>query len=101
MDETDNQKGDFTLGGFVGPAVDWKRDFEPAWDERVLGGKVRLPYFHMTDIRSPRWREQQGVSVIEAERRTDEAIRVIRSMGSIYPLTAGMKVAEFKTIFAD
>lgn len=52
MDETQNGKGDFTLGGFVGPDSDWREHFMPAWDERVLGGKVRIPYLHMTDIRS-------------------------------------------------
>jgi hypothetical protein len=101
MDETQNNNGDFTLGGFVGPELDWKKDFEPAWDERVLGGKIRIPYFHMTDIRSSSWRTEHGITGLEAEARTDEAVRVIRSMGSIYPITAGMKVAGFKSIFAD
>ena len=101
MDETQNWQGDFTVGGFVGPEHDWKRHFEPAWDERVLDGKVRIPYFHMTDIRSFGWRTANGITGVDAESRTDEAINVIRSMGSIYPLSSGMKISEFKSIFAD
>src|SRR5579862_4656280 len=42
----------FFFGGWLGPEEDWSRFFVPAWQERVLDGPPKIPYLHMTDIRS-------------------------------------------------
>jgi hypothetical protein len=87
-DETEdlNQSGPFFFGGFVAPLTDWMDWFAPAWRESVLNGQrgePTIPFLHMTDIRSRRWRAKYGLSIEEAERRVDEACRVIRCSGSL------------------
>ena len=54
-----------------------------AWQERVLDGPPKLPYLHMTEIRSRRWRDEHGISFDDAEERVSEAIRLLRSIGSV------------------
>ena len=101
FDETQDSAGHFTLGGFVGPETDWHKYFEPAWEERVLTGPPRIPYLHMTDIRDEDWRMQHNISALDASRRTDEAVRVLVSMGSLYPITASIDVSEFRTLLSE
>ncbi len=101
FDETESSKGHFTLGGWLGPDEDWSNQFEPAWGERVLEGPPRIPYLHQTDIRNEEWRTQHNLSGDEAYQRVDEAVRVIDSMGSLYPITASMHAHEFRESFGD
>jgi hypothetical protein len=101
FDETQSSEGHFTLGGWLGPEEDWKKYFEPAWDERVLAGPPRIPYLHQTDIRNEEWRNEHGLSGDEAFQRVDEAVRVIDSMGSLYPITASMHAKDFRDHFGD
>src|SRR5262249_10485160 len=80
------QRDTFFFGGFVAPEEDWSRFFEPAWQERVLDGPPAIPYLHMTEIRSQKWRSQFGLSRAAADERVDEAFSVIETMGSLYPI---------------
>jgi hypothetical protein len=50
FDETENDAGDFLIGGWIGPERYSKNCFEPAWDERVLAGPPRIPHLHMREI---------------------------------------------------
>ena len=99
LDETQNLKGDFAMGGWVAPEDDWNGYFVPAWDERVLGG--RMPYLHMSDIWDPEWRDQHGITGSEAYWAVEEAATVLRTTGSLYPITSGMRLHDFRTLFAD
>jgi hypothetical protein len=76
----------FLLGGFVGPRQDWSECFSPAWDERVLAGPPRIPYLHMTEIRSRKWREQHGLTELQADDRVGEAFVLLDQMQSFYPV---------------
>jgi hypothetical protein len=76
----------FYWGGFVAPASEWTDYFTPAWRERVLDGPPAIPFLHMTDIRDRGWTSRYGLSAMAAERRVDEAFRVIRSTGSLFPI---------------
>jgi hypothetical protein len=76
----------YHYAGWLAPEPDWTRFFTPAWRERVLDGPPKIPYLHMTDIRSRAWREQWHVTQTDADERLDEAARVIDTMGSLYPL---------------
>jgi hypothetical protein len=87
-------------GGFVAPERDWSEWFAEAWQERVLSGPPEIPYLHMTEIRSPKWRAKHGLSDVEAEQRVDEAFRVITSMGSLYPVTSQIDAGHCRDAFA-
>jgi hypothetical protein len=93
------QQGLFYRAGFVAPAKDWFDWFVPAWEERVLVGPPPIPYLHMTDIRSRSWRDKHGLSGGGAERRLDEAFRVIASMGSIFPIGSEIEHDHIKRSF--
>jgi hypothetical protein len=100
-DESDGprQTGPFVYGGFVGPTLDWKDSFAPAWQERVLNGNPVLPFFHMTEIRNPKWQEKYGIKPWEAERRIDEAVRVVGSMGGIRLARTSFDGGHFRRTF--
>jgi hypothetical protein len=100
LDETQNSKGDFTLGGFIAPTVDWAKWFQPAWQERVLDGPPSIPYLHMSEAWGEDWQTKYGVSGNQVYERIEEAARVIRSMGSLYPMTSAMIVSDFEKEFA-
>src|SRR5437867_6435711 len=91
-DETSGktQRDSFLFAGWVAPEEDWSRYFAPAWQERVLDGPPIIPYLHMTEMRSRSWRDQFGISQLDADDRIDEALRLIDTMQSLYPV--GIKV---------
>lgn len=74
-DET--YRGSFCYCGLVAPLSYWEGIFAERWDKRVLAGPPRIPYLHMTEIRSRAWRKENNLSDHEAERRVGESINVI------------------------
>ena len=80
----------FFMGGFVAPEADWVSAVTPAWQARVLDGPPQIPYIHMTDIRSSRWREEHGLTESDADMRVDAAIDVIDRVPALFPI--GMSV---------
>lgn len=91
-----NRDGAFIYGGLVAPEIDWREWFAPAWEARVLNLSPPIPYLHMVDIRSPKWRFQHGLRVIDAERRLDEACRVVGGMGSLFLVTSRIDEDVFR-----
>ena len=100
-DESDGPKqtGPFVYGGFVGPSTDWIDWFAPAWEERVLNGQPTIPFFHMAEIRNPKWQQRYGITGTEAQRRIEEAVRVVASMGSISLVRTSFDGGHFRRTF--
>jgi hypothetical protein len=84
--------------GFVMKEEDWSQFFAPAWASRVLEGPPELPYLHMTEIRSKAWREEHGISERDADNRVHEAVLVIKTMGSMWPVRSTMDAGRFRDI---
>lgn len=84
-----SHRSPFRRCGFLAPVNDWEL-FAEQWDTRVLAGPPRIPHLHMTDIRSPGWRGEHGLTESEAERRVDEAFAVISLMPSLTPVGTGL-----------
>ena len=55
----------------------------------------------MTEIRSPKWRAEYGLSKEDAERRVDEACAIIHTMGGLFPIGAYMDAGNFRDNFAS
>jgi len=96
-----NQKAMFLFGGWIAPEDDWSRFFAQAWQEQVLDGPPRIPYLHMTEIRSPKWREQYGISRLQAEDRIDNAIHLLDVMGSLYPIGIRVDASFLRDRFSE
>ena len=90
---------DFQCTGWLAPEQDWSQFFIPAWRERVLDGPPKIPYLHVTEMRSRAWREKHGISSLDAERRLDEAASIIATMGSLYPLKVKIGGSLFRKLF--
>lgn len=84
--------------GYLAPESDWTSYFAPAWDGRVLAGPPRIPYLHMTEIRSPKWRTEYGLSRYAADCRVDAAVKVIDQMGSLYPVSSTVDGTAFRQL---
>lgn len=93
--------GEFYFGGYVAPQRDWDEYFAPVWQERVLNTKPSLKYFHTTELKSAQWRHAHSFREIDAERKIDEAIRVISRQSSLYPITVHLNASHFKTAIAN
>jgi hypothetical protein len=91
-----NQRERFFLGGWLAPEDDWSRFFAPAWQERVLDGPPRIPYLHMTDIRSSGWRAERGLSRLDADGRIDAAITLIDGTMSLLPIVIDADAGHFR-----
>lgn len=96
-----NERDTFVFGGWIGPEEDWSRFFVPAWDERVLAGPPRIPYFHMTEMRSKEWREMQGLSLVDAENRIDQACIVVDQLANLHPIRLIVEAGKFRDEFGD
>jgi hypothetical protein len=103
LDETTGKtdRDIFLLAGFVAPEQDWSRFFAPAWQERVLDGPPAIPYLHMTEIRSRSWRDRHGLSRLEADDRIDEALRLVDTMQSLYPIGVRADAAFVRDRFSE
>jgi len=66
----------------------------------VLDNRPKLDYLHVAELRSPHWRKQHGIREIDAERKIDEAFRLIRNHRSLYPITAHLNADHFKSAMA-
>ena len=95
-----DQRGFFYRAGFVAPENDWSEYFSPAWQDRVLLGPPEIPYLHMTEIRSRAWREEHGLSRLQAEDRVDGAFAVIDAMGSLFPISTRVDAGFLKDSFS-
>src|SRR6202521_1009060 len=94
------QRDTFLYAGWVGPEEDWSRFFAPAWQERVLDGPPAIPYLHMTEIRSAQWRAEYGISKLQADDRIDEALAVIDTMPTLYPVGLHVNAGHVRDKFA-
>jgi hypothetical protein len=92
-------RGSFFHAGFVAPESDWTDWFLPAWEERVLAGPPRLPYFHVTDARDKKWCARQGVTLAAADRRIAEAVNVASSLGSFFLASSHINAGHFAGAF--
>ncbi|HEY1679394.1 MAG TPA: DUF3800 domain-containing protein [Candidatus Sulfotelmatobacter sp.] len=91
----------FEVTGWLAPEDDWSRFFAPAWQSRVLDGPPRIPYLHVTEIRSKKFREKYGLTQLAADNRLDEAASVIGAMGSLYPVRIALDGGLFRQVFAS
>lgn len=97
-ESSDATKNELSIvAGYSAPRETWVEVFEPAWREWVLDPKPAIPYLHMTQIRSPRWREKHGLSWLQAENRLDAAVRIIRSTGALIPVSLSIDPRHHKT----
>lgn len=96
-DESDggHHRSTFWHGGWVAPETDWFNYFAPAWQERVLDAKPKIPFLHVTDLRDPVWLREHGITWDQAQDKMDEAAIIIDQMGSLYPLTINANAGAF------
>ena len=90
----------FLYAGFLAPEKDWS-NFAQEWDDKVLSGSPRIPYLHMTEIRSRKWREQYNLSETEAERRVHAAFSVIAATPSLIPAGNDLDAGQLLDTFTD
>lgn len=94
-----NSLGDFQTTGWLAPESDWYQFFNPAWRERVLDKPPRIPYLHVTEMRSRTWREEHGITRLDADDRLDEAVDIIKTLGSLRPVQIKVMGGDFRKLF--
>ena len=94
-----NSLSDFQITGWLAPEQDWQRFFAPAWQERVLDRSPKIPFLHVTDMRSRTWREEHSITQLQANDRLDEASDIINTMGSLYPVQIKVVGRDFRKLF--
>ena len=81
-----NHRNPFFYGGFLAPLSDWSGLFAERWKKEVLDGPPGIPWLHMVDIRSKRWREENGITRYQAEERVKIAFEIISDISSLTPI---------------
>jgi hypothetical protein len=96
-DETDggHHRSKFWHCGWLMPETDWYTYFSPAWQERVIDAKPKIPYLHMTEIRDSGWCKENGLTWLQAQEKMDTAAMLIHQMGSLCPVTIGANAGTF------
>jgi hypothetical protein len=89
--------GEFLVAGYVASEENWEW-ITRAWQERVLDGPPRLPYLHMTDIRSSAWRAENSISFNDAENRVSEAVRILYGSGGLTAMASVIKRKDITEI---
>jgi hypothetical protein len=92
-----DRTGDFYFGGFVASAAVWGEEFEPAWRELILTRRPRLSYLHVADLKSERWRASNSIREIDAERKIEDAFRLIGRLGELYPITSHLDASHVRS----
>jgi len=85
--------GEFLVAGYVAPEGEWPF-VASAWQERVLDGPPKIPYLHMTEIRSEHWRKRYGLSLDDSEQRIGEAVNIMHSTGYITAVMSLIKRSD-------
>lgn len=93
-----DHRSPFMRCGFLAPEDDWRLLAEQ-WDKRVLAGPPRIPYLHMTDIRSKDWRNERKLAEFDADRRVDEAFAIIATTPSLTPMSSGLNAGQMHDTF--
>jgi hypothetical protein len=70
-------------------------------DRTVLDGPPPIPYLHMTDMRSRKFRDEHGLSRYDADSRLDEAIKVIEQLGSLRAVLIDINAEHFRGEMSD
>lgn len=91
----------FVLSGLIARERDWSDIFAPAWQRLVLDGPPQIPYLHMVDMRSKRWREEQGLSEDDANKRTDAAVEIVARAEFLFPIGLHVSGAEIGRAFSS
>jgi Protein of unknown function (DUF3800) len=77
-------EGQFFVAGYVAKETDWP-EFSKQWQEKILDPSPTIPYVHMVEIRSEKWRERYGISKAQANERVNSAVRLITGYPTITP----------------
>jgi hypothetical protein len=90
--------GEFLVCGYVADETVWPW-LIAAWQERVLDGPPKIPYFHMREMPRPEWRQEHGITFNDAETRIHQAILVLYSTGSMSAIASVIKRKDMQEIF--
>jgi hypothetical protein len=90
--------GEFLVCGYVAEERVWPF-VNAAWQERVLDGPPKLPYFHMKEMRRPEWRQQHAITFNDAETRIAQAILVLYGTGSMSALASVINRRDLQDVF--
>src|SRR5947209_2793692 len=91
-------KGEFLIGGYASSEAEWLW-INRAWQERVLDGPPKLPYFHMIELLDPNWRKTVGISFNDSEERLAEGMKVMSSSGYTSAIAVVMRLSDFNEVF--
>lgn len=97
-----NTSGEFMVTGYVAKEEEWPY-VSRAWQERVLDGKPKIPYLHMTEMRDEEWRKTKGngISYEESERRIDEAVKLLSHSGALSIVTSTIQRSELTKVIHE
>jgi hypothetical protein len=86
-----DRRDPFVFAGLIANESDWSEIFSPAWQRLLLDGPPKIDYLHMVDMRSPKWRIENGLSDEDAFQRIDRAVEAIGVSSFLFPI--GLKVS--------
>jgi hypothetical protein len=90
-------KGYFLIAGYIAKETEWP-EFSRRWQDDILDPQPKIPYIHMTEIRSREWRETHGISREQANEKVNKAVGLITNCDYISAYTARLPEGFYSEI---
>jgi len=91
--------GIFVMGGLVAFASKWDEFVEP-WDA-ALRADVAAPFFRTASFRSPDWRTAHGLSIDDANRKTEALAKIITYPPILFSVCCSVQKKDYRDIVVD
>jgi hypothetical protein len=88
----------FHHAGLIGPELDWDQKFVPEWQRFVLNRAPKIPYLHMTEIRSAEWRKKHKLTDTDAHLRVNAAVNILKGMPQIFQICSTVNLDDLQEI---
>ena len=82
-----DRSGHFLIAGYVASETDWPY-FSRRWSDEILAADPPIPYLHMVEIRSEAWRQEHGITRVQADEKVRKAVQLIATTSYIKPYVA-------------
>lgn len=94
-----SRSGVFVMTGLVAFNYQWESLVGP-WDSILKEGTV-IPYFHMTEMRLPEWREKYGLSPEEGGAKTAALAKCITYPPMLFSVCVSIQKDDYRSIVTD
>lgn len=93
------REGIFTMGGVIAFNIKWE-ELILAWDFTLKSGKA-IPFFRTANLRSRDWRNLHGLSVNDANEKTEALARLMTYPPLLFSVCCSLDKQDYREVITD